>query len=173
MNFYTPADPNLIGSQAVPFLQTCLGMVAQVAMLAGTSEESIRRHFSVHAPHFDAIVRILNQTFQLHDPALPAAMGTGDLTQTVQTATSEPEPDYCTDHDPANGIYNPYRNEDTCHLIIWRQCERAVLLHSMPIKVPRMTTGQATHDLTTMTDAVLSVSSRTKRSSSEAQVWRN
>jgi hypothetical protein len=116
MNFYTPADPNLIGSQAVPFLQTCLGMVAQVAMLAGTSEESIRRHFSVHAPHFDAIVRILNQTFQLHDPALPAAMGTGDLTQTVQTATSEPEPDYCTDHDPANGIYNPYRNEDTCHL---------------------------------------------------------
>jgi len=114
--FYTPADPNLIGSQAFHFLQTGINLLAQAAIATGISEEPVRRYLSQHTLLFDAVVRILNQTFQLYEPAPLAAMSIGDLAGTTRTATSEPEPDYDTTHDPAHGIYNPYRIEKTRQL---------------------------------------------------------
>jgi len=107
--FYTPTDPNLTASQALPFLQNCIDRVAQVAVLTGSSEESIRRHFSEHPFHFDTVLRVLDQAFQLHDTAPPNVVArTDNTTGTALTATSGPEPDYCTTHDPSLGYYNPY-----------------------------------------------------------------
>jgi hypothetical protein len=110
--FYAPSDPNLIGTQALPFFQTCIDVVAQVAIMSGQSEEAVRRHLLEHTLHFDAIVRILNQTFELQDPAPPAAMYAGGPTGATGTAASEPEVEYDTAHDPAHGIFNPYRGEE-------------------------------------------------------------
>jgi hypothetical protein len=107
--FYTPTDPNLTGSQALPFLQDCIDRVAQVAILTGSSEQYVRKHFSDHSFHFDTVLRVLDQAFQLHGTAPPTAVARTDNTSgTALTATSGPEPDYCTIHDPSQGYYNPY-----------------------------------------------------------------
>lgn len=107
--FYTPTDPNLTASQALPFLQNCIDRVAQVAILTGSSEESVRKHFSEHPFHFDTVLRILDQAFQLQSTAPSAAVTRTDNTNgTALTATRGPEPDYCTIHDPSQGYYNPY-----------------------------------------------------------------
>lgn len=106
--FYTPADPSLTGSQALPFLQNCIDRVAQVAVLTGNSEQAISRHFSEHAFHFDALLRILDQAFQLPVPFPPVVVRTDNTSGNTLTSTHEPEPDYHTTHDPSQGYYNPY-----------------------------------------------------------------
>ena len=62
---YTPTDPNLTGSQALPFLQNCIDRIAQMAVLTGTSDQAIRRHFSEHVLYFNAVLPVLDQAFQL------------------------------------------------------------------------------------------------------------
>ena len=105
---YTPTDPNLTGSQALPFLQNCIDRVAQVAVLTGNSEQAIRRHISEHDLYFNAILRVLDQAFQLPVILPPAVVRTENTTEAAQTATHEPEPDYSTTHDPSLGYHNPY-----------------------------------------------------------------
>jgi len=105
---YIPTDPNLTGSQALPFLQNCIDRVAQVAVLTGNSEQAIRRHISEQVLYFNAVLRVLDQAFQLPAHFPPAVVRTDNMTGAAQTATHEPEPDYDTTHEPSVGYYNPY-----------------------------------------------------------------
>ncbi|GAB7331941.1 hypothetical protein MBLNU13_g03862t1 [Cladosporium sp. NU13] len=109
---YTPTDPNLTGSQALPFLQNCIDRVAQVAVLTGNSEEAIRRHLSEHTLYFNAVLHVLDQAFHLPVTFPPPAVGTDNTSGTTLTATHAPEPDYFTTHDPSLGYYNPYLTMD-------------------------------------------------------------
>lgn len=105
---YTPTDPNLTGSQALPFLQNCIDRVAQVAVLTGNSEQAIRRHFSEHVLYLNAVLRVLDQAFQLPVILPPAVVHTANTTGAAQTATHEPEAESFTTHDESLGYHSPY-----------------------------------------------------------------
>lgn len=109
---YIPTDPNLTGSQALPFLQNCIDRVAQVAVLTGNSEQAIRRHFSEHVLYFNAVLSVLDKAFQLPVPSPPAIVCADNMTGAAQTATHGPESEHFTTHDPSLGYHNPYPTMD-------------------------------------------------------------
>ena len=109
---YTPTDPNLMGSQALPFLQNCIDRVAQVAVLTGNSEQAIRRHFSEHALYFNAVLSVFDKAFQLPIPFPPAVVRPDNMTGAAKTATHGPESEHFATHHPSLGHQHPHLTMD-------------------------------------------------------------
>lgn len=78
-SFYTPADPNLRGTPAFIYLQSCIGRAVEHALKSGTPADLVRARFSQNQTHFDAVLGTLDAVFQLGDHQPKAAMRSGDL----------------------------------------------------------------------------------------------
>jgi len=71
-NIYSPENPDLKSSPALPHLQTCIEAVIRDAVQSGREEGSVRQFLRLHAKHFDGILNILHTAYHIPSTKQPA-----------------------------------------------------------------------------------------------------